>query len=467
MSKLYPFWRTLRFRFAVWISLFLFVILIAFSLFLYRSLKSNLSDALDDSLRDNAVQVATFIDLEDPNDVNPPSDRSISIRVLDSTGAVIYSTGTYQHVQPSPRIFETVLNGQELFTTLADPFDGDDNIRLFIAPLSRDGEIVGAVQTVQSLDGIDDPLEQLLVLLEISVPLFVLIVGIGGYWLAGRALAPIDRITETAARISTEDLSTRLDLPPTHDEVGRLATTFNTMLVRLEEAFRREKQFTSDASHELRTPLATTRTIAETTLNRPRSAGEYEEALRDILEEVLRMQRLAEDLLHLAREDGFDTVQESERINIGELLHDVVDSVQRLAEAKALTLTCNATENLFVEGDSGALMRMFINLLDNAIKYTPSGEVTVTAHQTVDHQVEVIIKDTGIGIATSHLPHIFDRFYRGDPSRTAGGTGLGLTIAQAIAHAHGGKLTIESEENAGTTCIFTMPLAAQPHPDVE
>lgn len=454
----YPFWRTLRFRFAIWISLFLLLILVAFSLFLYRNLERNLSNAMDDSLRANAMQVAAFIELQDTDpSTQPLQDRSISVRVFNPSGEKVYGAGTYQDMHtPS----ELTLAEEETYKTFTDPFDSEDKVRLFSSPVLRDGEAVGTVQTIQSLERVAEPLEQLLILLGTGVPLFVILVGAGGYWLAGRALAPIDHITETAAQISTDDLSTRLDLPPTHDEVGRLASTFNVMLSRLEEAFRREKQFTSDASHELRTPLAATRTIAETTLNRPRSAAAYEEALTDILDEVLRMQRLAEDLLRLARQEGFDTAQTTERVNLSELLQDVVDSVRPLADAKGLRLTCSTVENLVVEGDTGALIRLFMNLLDNAIKYTLSGSVIVTAQRGDKGLAEVMIRDTGIGIPGNHLPHVFERFYRADPSRAATGTGLGLTIAQAIADAHGGALTIQSHENVGTTCVFSVPLTA-------
>lgn len=457
------FWRTLRFRFALWITLFLLVVLLLFSLFIYKSLQRNLYDAQDTSLRNTALQGATLIDWSNTEaSIETARDqlrnRSVTIQFYDLSGQKIYATGSYANTVSPKEVFTAALNGQEVYKTVADPYD--DSLRLFSAPVRRKGEVVGTVQTVGSLDDIEDSLDQLLILVEIGIPLFVLVIGVGGYWLAGRALAPIDRITATAASISTADLSARIDLPPTEDEVGRLAQTFNVMLDRLEGAFRRERQFTSDASHEMRTPLAALRTIAEMVLHRPRSSEDYQTALADILEEVVRLQRLVEDLLIMARQGTNPLVQKPEKLNLSQLLEDVANNLSALADARGLTMRQTIEPDLWIVGDRGALTRMFVNLIDNAIKYTPSGGLQVQAKPSNDNQLEVVIQDSGIGIAETHLPHVFERFYRGDPARTVGGTGLGLTIAEAIASAHQGHLRLESKAGVGTTCHITLPRAS-------
>lgn len=458
LNQAFPFWRTLRFRFAAWISLFLLLVLMSFSLFVYRSLEQSLSNSLDDSLRLNASQIARIVEVQNSNFQSLPNeavsiplqDRSMTVRVVNIKGEVVYATGIYQQID------SRTLDGQETFSTVVDPFDHEDWVRVYTAPLMKNDEVIGFVETAQSLDSIDDTLEKLLTLLQIGVPAFVLLVGIGGYWLAGRALAPIDRVTETARRISAEDLSTRLDLTSANDEVGRLASTFNMMLSRLEDAFRREQQFTSDASHELRTPLAALRTITEMTLARHRSDTEYKQALTDILEEIIRMQGLVEDLLSLARHN---TYQLNELIDLSSLLQDVTESMSPLAGARDLTLVCRISGTLMVNGDRGALIRLFTNLIDNAIKYTQNGGIEVTAAIKQDERITITIADTGCGISQHHLPHIFDRFYRADPSRSTTGTGLGLTIARIITQAHGGNIQIESVKHQGTKVWVSLPAA--------
>jgi heavy metal sensor kinase len=280
--------------------------------------------------------------------------------------------------------------------------------------------------------------------------------GMGGYMLVARALAPIDRIIRTAHRISAEDLSARLNLPPTDDEVGRLAATFDTMLARLDNGFRRERQFTADASHELRTPLTTMQTILSSTLVRQRMPAEYEQALFDLAEETNRMKLLTEGLLLLARYDVSPSAPH-ETVDLSILLQDVTYSLRPLAEDKGLELVYQIPPNLTLVGDNDELIRLFMNLLSNAIKYTEQGRITISLHQETDKLIEVTIADTGPGIVPEHLPHIFDRFYRTDDSRTTSGTGLGLAIALSIAQAHGGSIRVESKIGQGT--IFIVQLA--------
>jgi len=287
--------------------------------------------------------------------------------------------------------------------------------------------------------------------------LLSLLAGFAGYFLAARALAPIDNITLAARRISTDDLSARLNLPDTGDEVSRLAATFDDMLVRIESGFQREHQFTADASHELRTPLAAMQAILSVMREGRRPVAEYRQALNDLAEETDRMRVLVGDLLRLARgENGLKLQLES--VDLPILLSDVADSLRPLAAAKNLELTCDLQAGLFTSGDTDQLIRLFVNLIDNAIKYTEKGVITVSAERT-EQNIRVSIADTGIGIPPQHLAHIFERFYRVETARSTGGAGLGLAIVQQIAHAHGGEITVESVPNAGT--IFTIQLPVE------
>ncbi|GAB4456360.1 MAG: hypothetical protein Kow0070_06290 [Anaerolineales bacterium] len=316
-------------------------------------------------------------------------------------------------------------------------------------------QLVVIVQVAQSLSDVQESLQTLLFTLLVSSPILALLAGGGGYFLAARALAPIDKMTVTARKISAEDLSARLEVANREDEVGRLAQTFNEMLARLEDSFRRERQFTSDASHELRTPLTAMQAILGMMRAKRRTPAEYEQALDDLNEEADRLRSLVENLLRLAR--GEKQTLHFEAVNLSLLLQDVAESLRPLAEARRLTLRCDLPADLRVWGDSDELIRLFVNLLDNAIKYTERGEVTLRATQS-EQGVEVTVADTGPGIAPEHLPHIFDRFYRVDSSRSQHGAGLGLAIAKEIVRAHEGEIEVSSKIGEGT--IFTVRLPA-------
>jgi signal transduction histidine kinase len=278
---------------------------------------------------------------------------------------------------------------------------------------------------------------------------------LGGFFLSARALRPVDQITRTAQKIAGgNDLSARLNLPDTGDEISRLAATFDAMLARLEDAFRRERQFTADASHELRTPLAAMQAILGVVRQGKRPVGEYRQAMDDLTEETDRLRGLTEDLMRLARGEE-EAGLSHEQVAFSNLLTDVVDSLRPLADEKGLVLHCQVPKDLTLTGDMDALIRLFVNLLDNAIKYTEHGEITVTA-SIKGSEIIVDVIDTGIGIPPEHLPRIFDRFYRVDPARSAGGAGLGLAIARQIAEAHGGRLEVRSAPGAGST--FTVLL---------
>jgi signal transduction histidine kinase len=248
-------------------------------------------------------------------------------------------------------------------------------------------------------------------------------------------------------------------LPATNDEVGRLAATFDSMLDRLEDGFQRERQFTADASHELRTPLAAIQTIIASTLARRRAPAEYEQSLLDLNQEAERMRSVTENLLQLAHQDAARQSATFERVDLSTLLKDVIDSLCPVAEDKGLKIIDRVPEHgLTLMGDSDSLIRLFVNLLDNAIKYTEHGTVTVSARPHGDDHLVVTVSDTGAGIAPEHLPHVFDRFYRVDESRSStDGMGLGLAIVRSIAHAHGGTVAVDSTVGTGSTFVVQLP----------
>ena len=449
--------KTLRVRFALWTAGLFLVIVSAFGIYVYGSMARGLAEAVDDSLALNASQVIAGLGVE--NDelalsnsfVIGPENDDFTIRILTPQGQILQEFGPY-HALPLPS--ENLLAAPSL-ATVTDSVS-QDPLRVYTAPVEHNRRRVAIVQVAQSLEDVQETLQRLLATLVVSVPLLVMLAGFSGYFLAARALVPIDRITRTARHISAQDLSARLNLPATDDEVGRLAATFDAMLARLDESFRRERQFTADASHELRTPLTAMQAILGLIREKRRTTEEYELALTDLAEETDRLRTLTENLLRLARRDTHHR-DSHEVIDLSTLLRDVAESLRPLAEAKGLTLTCNAPDSLTLVGDRDDLIRLFVNLLDNAIKFTERGGITLSASQKQDNRLNITIADRGIGIPAEHLPNIFDRFYRVDESRTMPGAGLGLAIALEIAHAHSGWIDVESAVGNGTCFTIILP----------
>ena len=293
-----------------------------------------------------------------------------------------------------------------------------------------------------------------------AAPAVLLLASLGGYWISRRALAPVDAITRAAQSIGIENLSQRLHVPESGDELARLSQTWNGMLERLEAAVRRLSQFTADASHELRTPVALIRATAELTLRRERSAETYREALKHIMEETDRTTRLIEDLLLLARADAGLPALALDRMELTPLVRDVCEQGQILAQERQLEISTEAPEQpVYVDANDPALRRLLLLLVDNAVKYTPAGG-RITVSVALDSSgPTVTVRDTGIGIPDAALPHVFERFYRVDESRNreAGGAGLGLSIAHWIAQRHHARLEAESVEGRGSAFRVRFP----------
>ncbi len=310
----------------------------------------------------------------------------------------------------------------------------------------------------QPMDILFSALAALRTTLLIAVPLTLLVSAAGGLFLLRRALRPVDRMIETARSIEETDLAARIDVT-SKDELGRLAETLNAMLERLEEAFRRQRQFTDDASHELRSPLSVIEAEASLALRRERSPDDYRDALSVVSDEASKMNRLINQLLTLARGDAGEDVVSFEPVDLAEVASETVAAMVPLAEEKGVCLDVAAPAPCEIHGSRPDLIRLLTNLIDNAICHTPGdGSVDVSVRRA-DSTVELVVADTGTGIPAEHLPHVFERFYRADKarSREAGGSGLGLAICQQIVEAHGGTIEVESEEGRGTRFTVRMP----------
>jgi two-component system heavy metal sensor histidine kinase CusS len=315
------------------------------------------------------------------------------------------------------------------------------------------------VMLLAPLEAVDHELAEVRSVLFTAGPgALVLSAGLA-YWLARKALAPIDGLRRATDAISADRLDQRLPVPNPGDELGLLARTINAMIARLERSFAEIRRFTADASHELRTPLTALRTEVEVALGKPLTLAEALQVLGNVLEELVRLSRLTDQLLTLSRRDAGVEELAPSRLDLLRLVAGVVDALQPLAEAKGVRLRLDGEGPVVIAGDEGRLRQVFINVLDNALKYTPEGgSVTVRIGRRGPGAL-VAVEDTGIGIPPEHVPKVFDRFYRVDKarSREEGGTGLGLSIAHSIVAAHGGRIDLTSIPGQGTTCTVTFP----------
>jgi heavy metal sensor kinase len=447
----------------LWYVLLLAITLAAFSAGVYVALRQTLNRNLDDSLEGRAEIIAGLVtedgqlgdgDVEIPGD---PVDGEEFARIYDSSGDVAFDNISPRFPVPEdPDAVRAALSGR---TTRRGVDAGFGKLRVLTAPIRADSGIIGVTEVGLSEDDVREPLSVLLVIIAVGYPLALVIASGGGVFLAGRALSPIDALTRTARKISAADLSQRLDMRLPDDEVGRLARTFDEMIARLDDAFRRQRQFTADASHELRTPLTAIKGQTEVALQRDRDVESYKEVLRAVNSEVDRMMRLVGSLLALARADSRQIPIDKERVALGEVLTDAVEQVRPAAQRNGISINLRGDDEVRLMADQDLLLQLMLNLLDNAVKYTPSGGTVDVSLSAADGQAEVAVSDSGPGIAAEHLPHIFDRFYRVDRarSRAEGGVGLGLSICRWIAEAHGGSIRAHSAPGEGSTFIVRLP----------
>jgi len=404
-----------------------------------------------------------YTGIENPPPSNDPTRPNIRPRLLESTGKTQFGDPPWDLAA-----FKEAWSGQKnsIVTTAYNAQDKTtEQIRLLSLPIVVDKKVVRVLQYPQTLAAQNQALAGLTKTLLIALPSILIVAALGGAFLTGRALKPVRDITDTAAQVGAESLDGRLDVKG-NDEFSRLAQTFNGMLGRLQGAFTRmehaveqQRRFTADASHELRTPLTVIKANSSLAMKGKRTAEEYRKTLAAVDSAADSMNRLVYDLLLLARSDTGKLEVYPEPTCLKPLLNEAISSVARPSVANIeLRMADEGTE---IMGDGHTIVRVFMNLLENAARYTPEdGKITV--EQTRDRDdVVIAVSDTGAGIASEHLPHIMDRFYRADDSRarTEGGSGLGLSICKSIVDAHHGEITIYSVLDKGTTVTVRLPAA--------
>jgi heavy metal sensor kinase len=454
--------RPLRVRLTIWYILVMALTLLLLSNYIYVRVRGDMMAEVDGSLQVAASQALAGLETENGRldlqhteempYVGQAGETGFAVRLIGADGTVLGGWGEYAAVPPW-------ISASRGYVTLSGE---KTNWRLYSQPVEMEGGTVVWLQVAQSLAKVQQALNSLHTQLLLGMPLVIVLAGLGGVFLAGRALRPINQITRTAQSISGSDLKQRINYHGAADEIGRLAKMFDKMLDRLNATFDRERQFTADVAHELRTPLTVLKGQIGVTLSRVRPNAEYEHTLHNLEEQVDRLIRLTTDLLFLSRLEQGRLPWQPETIEFSDFLTGIVEQVQPLAESKGLKLNKEISSGLSLRGDPDHLIRLFLNLLDNAIQYTqPGGQIEVRA-EGEDTGLYVSVSDTGPGIPPEHLPHLFDRFHRIEAARprATGGAGLGLAIAYEITRWHGGRLEVQSVLGRGTT--FTVHLPSSP-----
>jgi heavy metal sensor kinase len=344
------------------------------------------------------------------------------------------------------------------------PLPGGRKMLLVVHAVQTPGGMRYLIETGVPMDDVQAHLHQWLRFLLVVLPVVATLAVGGGSFLVKRALSPVDRIAASAQRISSQNLSERLPVARTGDELERLSIALNHMVQRLDEAFQYSRRFMADASHELRTPLTVLRGELESVSQEPALAPEWRERLGSALEEVERLASIVEGLFAISRLDAGEAAAEWVKLDLARLAAATADQMALLAEDKNIQVTCAAAEPVWVEGDQARLKQVVVNLLDNAIKYTLQGGAVTLSVSSIDSKAVLEVADNGIGIPAEALPRVFDRFFRVDKarSRELGGAGLGLSIVKSICTAHHGRVEASSPPGQGSRFRVELPQAAPP-----
>ena len=487
------FFRSIRFKVLLWYMLLLTVTLFIFSGALYGSFHKILIDDLDDLLSSRAEGVANSIkaywispqvgrniemapsadNLKSFKEIaydwveekrKDPELMKIFVQILNTKGERLVSTKAMPFIAPLEKSdFEDIIRGEDSFDTLngISPNGEKTKYRVYSKPVVESGKVSYVVQVAGPIDLVSLATQSLVFILFLLLPLTVLLAGIPGVLLVGLTLRPVDSMVNTLRQITAENLKLKIHIPDTKDEIKRLADTFNDMIERLDRSFSSQQSFIQDISYELKMPLIAMKEDLLAAIAKPFSQAEYETTLRKGLEELDKFSAVIENLLTLAKFDNSQMPLAIKKINLARLLNTVTKSAKVSADEKDIALSSFLQDTITLDGDEAQLKRLFVNLLNNAVKYTHrKGRVTVAAHQDGKF-AKVTVSDTGIGMPEDELSYIFDRFYQINKSRERhkNSFGLGLSIAKSIAESHKGKIEAESQVGKGSTFTIWLPLS--------
>jgi heavy metal sensor kinase len=462
---------SLAFRLTLWYAvIFTLSSCIAF-LISYTLITSIVHDRTDQELIGQARRFATILSAEGPEEVTKAmvveaqaaGVRKMFFRLLYPDGQAFSSSNmTYwKDIEVNVGAIKQLLQGTSyIIETIVIP-DRGQRVRVLYAML---GPAI-AIQVGESMEGYARFLDVFKIILIFTMA-FLLILAAGvGWFMAKKAVSGVEAVTRTARRISAGVLEERVPVKDSGDEIDLLARTFNEMLDRIQTLVREVKEMTDNIAHDLKSPIARIRGTAEVTLTTSHSVGEYENMAASTIEECDRLLDMINTMLMISKTEAGVDRPSLEDIDIAALLMDTCELFSPVAEDKCLTLRYDVPHAIMIRGDVHMIQRMLSNLLDNAIKYTSSGgRVDVAISANVVGEVSVSVHDTGVGILPDELPHVFERFYRADRSRSTVGAGLGLSLSRAIAHAHGGDINVTSVFGEGSTFTVTLPEASTSKP---
>ena len=463
--------RSIRFRLVTWYVGLLLVVCVLLGVMMYGGLKLYLEESLSkaqvrraqqiaDTLLANADKTGETYVINEINSWFAPETNDRFIRLTHGDGSVLYLSQS-----PKDQSFDAAqvppFHGSIRGTSwrIASDVAGRKLLIAAVPCQARDRRQF-LVEVGASLEPIQALLARLVQLLGCTLAAMLAVATVGGYFLVRRALAPVGKIAGSAEQITLHNLKDRLPIARTGDELERLSVSLNHMIARLEDALQHNRRFIADASHELRTPLTIMRGELESVVEETRFSPEVQRTAASVLEEVERLARIVEGLFAVSRLDAGEAQKEWVQFDLAMLATSTAEQMCLLAEDKAITITSHAPRPVLIEGDRARLKQVIVNLLDNAIKYTPDGgKIRMSVLACDDHAV-LEVEDNGIGIPAAAQPHIFERFFRVDKarSREMGGAGLGLSIVKSICAAHGGRVDFQSNEGRGSCFNVELPL---------
>lgn len=462
-EQLNTLFRSLRFRLSAWNTAAVLLIVVVTLVGVREAMRFTLMNETDQVLLDDAHEVGLAIESFYPDlqqiqaemqrKAAGHQDRLLFVRVIDAQGQVILTTG-----QPPELNRGETLNPPQFMTV--------DGYRMASRPVARPGDFDFNVQVGASLATIDNDMTRLSRLMMAAGFVILFVAPLSGYFLAGRATRPLGEIISIAERLRPSRLEERLEIRGTGDELDRLSLTINHFLDQLRDYLQRHREFVDNAAHELRSPLAAVQSAIEVTLNTPRSTEEYQEMLGEIADECGQLRVLVNQLLLLAETDSQRFEVARLPVQLSRLVERSAEMFRGAAEERGVRLAVSGGDTVVIAGDADRLRQVINNLIDNSLKFTPPGGHVLVTVRPDESQGEAILRvtDTGSGITAEDLPHVFERFYRGDKSRQresyTSGNGLGLSICRSIVAAHGGSIEVESSPGKGATFVVRLPLVA-------
>lgn len=440
---------SVRLRLTLWYTIALALIVLVFSFSVYLFVKGRLFQQLNLQLEKDYSAIAGEIseELGDARELEPESSTKLFLLVQGKN--IYYQTGLYQKAE-----LPVILSAPSVKYQTVRAASGK-RFRLMTGPTKSGLLLTVALDEETLWSG----LHTLFLILALALPSALILAALGGSILASRLLKPVAAMAHQAEKINAENLSERLPIQNPEDEFGKLASIFNHTLTRLQNAFERLQRFTADASHELRTPLTALQSVGEVALQEDLDAGAYRDRIGSMLEETARLTRLVDSLLLLTRADRGELLLSRKEHDVTKLVEKAVEDMRIMAEEKNQRLMTSLQSGTKGCVDEDTLRRALVNVLDNAIKYTPQGGTISVQLQEGEGQLIIEVTDTGPGIAAAHREKIFDRFYRieKDRSREIGGAGLGLAITKWAVEANGGRIELESKQNHGSTFRILLP----------